>query len=251
VIVTPVSIFSGAPGAASIFSVINGANAGDPSNVFKVLLQAQGSSDVEAETVEPNSLSPLLLQYPNGRLKALAAKITAGARDDDAKMDAIQRWVIEHLPYQEDKVTYNTEELWAPPTMTLGKGAGDCEDGAFLIVALALNAGVPESRLRVYGGEVKAGVGAATGGHGWAAYCRESDNEWVPVDWCYYPDTAPMSAKTPLKDDKRYVDDYFFMTLYDYVNTPGTNRVRKPDTYDNMAQVRSKMEVGWLVDTLI
>jgi len=33
----------------------------------------------------------------------------------------------------------------------------------------------------MYGGEVQVGQGAASGGHGWVGYLRESDHEWIPV----------------------------------------------------------------------
>ncbi len=62
---------------------------------------------------------------------------------------------------------------------------GDCEDGAFLIMSLGLNAGVDPAKLRMYGGFVDAGQGAASGSHGWVAYRRESGNEWVAVPICY------------------------------------------------------------------
>jgi hypothetical protein len=35
----------------------------------------------------------------------------------------------------------------------------------------------------MYGGFVDAGQGAESGSHGWVAYRRESDNEWVAVDF--------------------------------------------------------------------
>jgi len=57
---------------------------------------------------------------------------------------------------------------------TIGKG--DCEDGAFLVHSLLLHAGVPYDRIGTYGGLVESGEGAATGGHAWTAYRRESDD---------------------------------------------------------------------------
>lgn len=159
------------------------------------------------------------LQFPNERLKKLAFQIVNREDSNDVKMTKITAWVQKHIPYATDDQTYGAEELWAAPTLTLAKGRGDCEDGAFLIHALGLNAGVPASRLRTYGGEVKAGIGAANGGHGWTAYKRETDNQWVVLDFSYYPENIPMSARAEMADDLRYEEDYFFMTLTEWVDT--------------------------------
>ncbi len=98
-------------------------------------------------------------------------------------------------------------------------------------MSLGLNAGVDPERLRMYGGFVDAGPGAASGGHGWVAYRRESDNEWVAVDFSYYPDLRSMDDRTPLKTDEKYIDDYFFITNQYTVITENTNRIRDPEVY--------------------
>lgn len=139
--------------------------------------------------------------------------------------------MVENIEYLTDEEQYGLDELWVPPVMLLKTQKGDCEDGAFLIMSLGLNAGVDPSRLRMYGGFVDAGAGAASGGHGWVAYRRESDDEWVAVDFSYYPDLRPMSERVPLKDDQKYVDDYFFLTNQYIVITEYTNRVRDPKIY--------------------
>ena len=163
-------------------------------------------------------------------------KIVNGSDSDDRKMEKIQRWVVRNIQYMEDEEQYGYEELWVPPVMVLKTGRGDCEDGAFLIMSLALNAGVDPNRLRMYGGFVDAGPGAASGGHGWVAYRRQTDDEWVAIDYSYYPDLRPMSYRIPLKDDEKYVDDYFFITNQYIVYTEHTNRVRDPEVYYSNAQ---------------
>ena len=40
-----------------------------------------------------------------------------------------------------------------------------------------------------------------------------------------------MDFRTPLKDDEKYVDDYFFITNRYVVITENTNRIRDPDVY--------------------
>ena len=62
-------------------------------------------------------------------------------------------------------------------------------------------------------------------------YRRESDDEWVAVDFSYYPDLRPMDYRTPLKDDEKYVDDYFFITNQYIIITENTNRIRDPEVY--------------------
>ena len=59
-------------------------------------------------------------------------------------------------------------------------------------------------------GYVDAGPGAASGGHGWVAYRRESDDEWVAVDFSYYPDLRPMDYRMPLKDDEKMLTIIFY-----------------------------------------
>lgn len=202
---------------ATIFSEINTLNQ-----------EAYGPKDL---TIRDPGFVNLWLQYPNKTIRSLAMEIVDPSDSDDLKMEKIQRWVVYNIEYKSDKEQYGYEELWVPPVMVLKTGKGDCEDGAFLIMSLGLNAGVDPSRLRMYGGFVDAGQGAVSGSHGWVAYRRESDDEWVAVDYSYYPDLRPMGDRTPLKDDEKYVDDYFYITNQYLVTTPNSNRIRDPDIY--------------------
>jgi hypothetical protein len=99
----------------------------------------------------------------------------------------------------------------------------------------------------MYGGQVKVGQGAATGGHGWVGYRRESDNAWIPVDYSYYPDSN-IDAIGPMAEDDRYIDDFFFMTVSEFVSTPGTNRVRDPDGYNAMGRIKNLIWIGGLIN---
>lgn len=238
-------------GAKDIFAVIQGKEEVS-ANPLKVLLQHSAFVQyTEADESQPNILAGLLLQYPNDKLKKLALTIVSPSDPNDVKMQKITAWVVKNIQYRTDDENYGHEELWAAPVMTLAKGSGDCEDGAFLIHSLALNAGVPANRLRTYGGLVKAGVGAATGGHGWTAYLRETDHEWVVFDFSYYPNALPAGSRPLMSEDKRYIDDYFYMTLSEYVTTEYTNRVREPEAYDAMGRIRNNLWIGSLIDTLI
>jgi predicted transglutaminase-like cysteine proteinase len=221
--------------AVDLFSTINGTKKEETKTVFDVLQASYEQRYMSKEEIirDPAFIN-FYLQWPNEILKRLAFQIVSPKDSDDVKMQKIQKWVVNNIDYMEDKTQYGYEELWIPPVMLLNQGKGDCEDGAFLIISLGLNAGVDPKRLRFFGGEVKAGEGAATGGHGWVAYSRESDDEWVAVDFSYYPDTRPMDKRTPLTDDLKYVEDYFFWDPNGLiVDTSNTNRIREPNgTYN-------------------
>ena len=205
----------------------------DPArNIFTAIntLNQKAYGPKDTITRDPGFVN-LWLQYPNEIIRSMAMEIVHPSDSDDVKMEKIQRWVIYNIEYKSDKEQYGYEEIWVPPVMVLRTRQGDCEDGAFLIMSLGLNAGVDPSRLRMYGGFVDAGQGADSGSHGWVAYRRESDNEWVAVDFSYYPDLRPMDDRTPLKDDEKYVDDYFYITNQYIVTTPDSNRIRDPEVY--------------------
>jgi predicted transglutaminase-like cysteine proteinase len=166
------------------------------------------------------------LQFPNSQMKDLASQIVEPNDSDDAKMEKIQQWVMDNITYVADEKNYGSPEYWAMPVETLNKESGDCEDGAFLIHSLALNAGVDPSRLRTYGGLVETAGTAPFGGHAWTAYQRESDDEWIAIDWCYYPTTGSMDHRQTLADDDKYFDDWFFVDLFKTEDTTFVNTMR-------------------------
>lgn len=169
------------------------------------------------------------LQFPNARIQALAKEIVSPTDSDDTKVFKIEQWVLENIEYVSDIENYRQNELWAYPTMTLSKGSGDCEDGAFLIHSLALHAGVDPERLRTYGGIVidySSGVGIGTGGHAWTAYKRETDDEWIIVDSSYFTKSTPIEDRMIMADNHKYIDDYFYVEANKTVETPYVNKVR-------------------------
>ena len=167
------------------------------------------------------------LQQGNPRIKALAMSIVNPWDSNDTKMFKIEQWVIEHIEYKSDWENYGMDEYWAYPTQTLDRMSGDCEDGAFLLHSLALAAGVPAERLRTYGGLVFNPYGTEAAGHGWTAYQRESDDEWIVMDWCYWPENSPVGERTSMSAALKYIDDFFFVNAQEgTVETPYSNRVR-------------------------
>ena len=217
------------PQGYNIFDDINGTKAVATPNIFD--LTSNKIPEPQDETINDYGYVNFYLQYGNTILMDLASDIVNQGDSDDEKMEKIQRWVVENIAYEEDKAQYGIGELWVPPVMLLSSMKGDCEDGAFLIMSLALNAGVDPDKLRFYAGVVRAGEGAATGGHGWVAYRRSIDREWVTIDFSYYPDLRPMDDRIPMKDDTRYIDDFLLFEVRRIILTPDTNRVRNPEMY--------------------
>ena len=169
------------------------------------------------------------LQFYNANIASLAHSIVDRSDSNDEKIYKIEQWVIENIEYVLDIHNYGMNEYWATPTLTILREQGDCEDGAFLIHSLALHAGVPIDRLRTYGGFVELEEGIPLlGGHGWTAYKRESDDEWVEVDWCYYPTDTSLAERTAMKNDTKYVDDFFYVDALKTVDASLVNRIRKP-----------------------
>ena len=237
----------------SIFNIITGRLEEDESlNPLKINIQTKLNYQYpEEEVISDYNFSKFYLQYPNKELRQIAYAIVDSEDSNDEKAWKITSWVIKNIQYVEDKENYGYDELWVPPIFTLRKKSGDCEDGAFLIHSLLLNADVPYERLRTYAGSVKIGEGARTGNHAWTAYRRESDNEWVILDFSYFPETIPVDARAIMKEDDKYIDDFFYMTLYEFVKTDGVNRVRDPEAYDRMGKIKHQIYLGGLVDMLI
>ncbi len=169
------------------------------------------------------------LQFYNPNIASLAKSIVDRSDSNDEKVYKIEQWVIENIEYVLDTHNYGMNEYWATPTLTLLRETGDCEDGAFLLHSLALHAGVPIDQLRTYGGfvEIEEGI-SLLGGHAWTAYKREFDNEWVEVDWCYYPTDTLLAERTAMKDDTKYVDDFFYVDALKTVETSLVNSIRRP-----------------------
>lgn len=87
----------------------------------------------------------------------------------------------------------------------------NCEDGAILIAALLINAGIPSWRVKVAAAEVLADPVVAPseselGGHAYCIYLADRADskrklEWVVLDWCYLQDPEVPIEKKPLARD--------------------------------------------------
>lgn len=123
---------------------------------------------------------------------------------------ACQRFACSIFKYVGDKKNSQIEECWQFPNETLVTKQGDCEDGSILLSSLLINAGVPSWRVRVTAGLVQSAPTAPEGGHAYTTYCRETDSNWIVLDWCYYADPQRPVADKPLaKDLDKYKDIWF------------------------------------------
>jgi hypothetical protein len=127
---------------------------------------------------------------------------------NDVKILKIQNWVVNILQYVDDRTRTGFTEYFQFPFETVFLKTGDCEDGAILILSLALAAKIPNFRIRISAGMVE--YRGQRGGHAYVTYLRESDNKWVPIDWCYLPDhQVATKDKKLLKNNDMYREVWF------------------------------------------
>lgn len=126
---------------------------------------------------------------------------------------AVQKFVVKFLTYKYDEESSNCPEFWQFPFESIQSGIGDCEDGAILITALLIQAGVEPHRCKVAAGNVKSSPTAPEGGHGYAIFLADrpdtkNKQDWVILDWCYYEDSKIHPSKKPLARDGGYKGCY-------------------------------------------
>jgi len=117
-----------------------------------------------------------LLQQGNIEIADAAATLFAGLASSDAIARAAVRFVA-GFSYVSDGSGIG--DRWTCALPTYQRRYGDCEDGAILLQSLLLAAGVDPGRVITCFGT----VGETSTGHAWTIYRRESDEEWVPLEW--------------------------------------------------------------------
>lgn len=60
----------------------------------------------------------------------------------------------------------------------------------------------------------------------WTAYKRQTDEEWIITDWCYWAKDTPLAERDSMGSDLKYIDDYFYVQADKTVETPYVNKVR-------------------------
>lgn len=113
-------------------------------------------------------------------IERLVTKIVGREKSNNEKMFLIEKWINENITYISDKKQFNMTERWTLPTETLQRKRGDCEDGSILLIAMAVTAGVPSERLKLY-----APIRVQNGWHASVAYQREHDDDWIWVEWAF------------------------------------------------------------------
>lgn len=136
----------------------------------------------------------------NSKLWAIANAVKNNSRDKsfDGLALACLNYVRSYVAYRSDKVVQGIDEFWQYPEETLELRSGDCEDGAILLSNLMFHAGIPFWRIRLNAGPVKGG------GHAYVTYCRQTDNQFVTLDWCYWPNSLPVSERKLWKNEEDY-----------------------------------------------
>jgi hypothetical protein len=112
------------------------------------------------------------------KIDKVVQKIVSTRDSNDIKIYKIEKWVRDNVVYHSDEKQFNMNDRWTLPMETLQREKGDCEDGSTLIMSFAVTAGIPKNRIRLY-----APILTPDGNHASVAYQRESDDEWVWVEW--------------------------------------------------------------------
>jgi len=158
-----------------------------------------------------------LLQQGNISLADAAATLFHGLTTSDAIAAKAARYVA-GFSYVSDGDGYG--DTWTCALATYQRKYGDCEDGAILIHGLLLAAGVESNRIMTCFGT------AGGSGHAWTIYRRESDEEWVPLEWT---DSA-LASLASVDNLKRMLDVRDTYTAVAYILTATSfSAVTTPD----------------------
>lgn len=165
-----------------------------------------------------------LLMPDNDYIETLAEYLFDLTGTDDEIALQAARWVSNNITY-----TADVTDTWNNAVTTLVNGYGDCEDGAILQASLMLNSGVDTSRVRVYIGTYMSG--ATTTGHAWLEYRRQSDNQWVALDWtkgaAYWNAVTSITSASKTYPDEihHYIDGSEYITYANVVTLEGDDYV--------------------------
>lgn len=139
----------------------------------------------------------------------------------DEQVGVIQSHTVEYLKYVSDSAARGYKEFWQFANETMVLKTGDCEDGAFYIGSLVLNAVAPQHRWRIRfsAGWVKSSPTAPQGAHGYATWFRTTDNRPVIIDWCFHEDSKIEVANKALMKDRKQYGPQWFSCDYKYAYT--------------------------------
>lgn len=111
------------------------------------------------------------------RINKLAKEITAGKTTDYAKAEAISKWVVDHIKYDDDyyyEALKDYSDVPFDPEEVLDKGKAVCAGYARLTQALLVSQGIPCLYV----------LGWATGGyHAWNLALLDGEFLWIDNTW--------------------------------------------------------------------
>ena len=146
-----------------------------------------------------------------------------GDSNDTKALNAL-KFIRSNIRYVSDKSSYALDEYWAYSYQTLKRRLGDCEDGAILMANITLKSGIPYWRIRLNAGDVKGG------GHAYVTYCRETDNQFVVLDWCYWYKHLDIKDRKLHSEERDYYGIWFsWNQKYSFGNME--TMVRAPDEF--------------------
>lgn len=142
------------------------------------------------------------------------------------------KWVRANFKYAKDIDTTGVSEHWSFPFEALYIKKGDCDDGAILLANLMLAAGIPYWRIRLNAGDV--GTKAKKFGHLYVTYCRETDNNFVVLDWTFKYNDSIVGRRPLHRDERDYYGIWFswnkryaFGEMQTMKNMPKTIKVKR------------------------
>ena len=150
----------------------------------------------------------IFFQYNDFYLERIVNKTYAGIGKlnegtyDERALKCL-KWVHKFFKYVSDKEVVNMQEFWMFVCEALFYMKGDCDDGAILLANLMSAAKIPYWRIRLNAGDVKGG------GHAYVTYCRETDNQFVVLDWTYWYKDIEISKRPLHSEEQNYYSIWF------------------------------------------
>lgn len=129
-----------------------------------------------------------------------------GTSDDEIALNSL-KWIIKNIKYISDKKQYNLNEYWADSWEVLETKIDDCDGGAFLLYDIMRKNEIPAWKIRVTCGSIN--DNHISGGHCFIVYFIESEEKWVLLDWCFYPNTSVLSERKDYKNENYYKNAWF------------------------------------------
>ncbi len=103
--------------------------------------------DRDRLTDQAARLSPRTLAQVRAMIQV--ADKAAAVPDEGQRLALVNNFFNQRIAFQDDQTVWGRIDYWATPLELLDKGRGDCEDYAIAKYMTLLEAGVPQSRLRM------------------------------------------------------------------------------------------------------